>query len=360
MNWTRFHITGLNRLIMVILATFYCYLIGKIRILGGCREIGAFIVTRSSLNTEIDAFTLGMNQNQAAKTTHLGFSVTLRDYYTLTKPRITMLVLVSMVIGYVLGAGSAFSWLTLLNAMLGTFLIASGTSAYNMFIERDLDGLMNRTSNRPLPTRRISPTAAFVFSTFLIFAGLSYLVVQINFTAALVSAATTALYLWAYTPMKRVSFVNVFVGAIPGALPPVGGWAAATGTIADPGMWVLFMIVFLWQVPHVTAIAWMYGEDYSRAGFRMLPLNDDSGIKLARITFGVILFLIPTVIALFLVGTSSWIYLVGSLAATFYYIWYGYRFLEVRDRTNARKLMFASLGYLPMVWLLILIDRALL
>lgn len=301
-----------------------------------------------------------MNLHQELKSAEVGLSVTLRDYYTLTKPRITLLVLVSMVIGYVLGAGSTFSWLTLLNAMLGTFLIASGTSAYNMFIERDLDGLMNRTSNRPLPTRRISATAAFMFSTFLIFAGLSYLIIQINITAALVSATTTALYLWAYTPMKRVSFVNVFVGAIPGALPPVGGWAAATGTISDPGMWVLFMIVFLWQVPHVTAIAWMYGEDYSRAGFRMLPLNDESGIKLARITFVVLLFLIPTVISLFIVGTSSWLYLVGSLLATTYYILHGYRFLRVRDHTRARKLMFASLGFLPMVWILILIDRVLL
>ncbi len=305
-------------------------------------------------------FKLGMNHIQETKKAHLGLSVTLRDYYTLTKPRITMLVLVSMVIGYVLGAGSAFSWFTLLHAMLGTFLIASGTSAYNMFIERDLDGLMNRTSNRPLPTRRVSPAAAFAFSTFLIFAGLSYLIIQINITAALVSAATTALYLWAYTPMKRVSFVNVFVGAIPGALPPVGGWAAATGSISDPGMWVLFMIVFLWQVPHVTAIAWMYGEDYSRAGFRMLPMNDESGIKLARITFAVILFLVPTIVALFAVGTSSWIYLIGAIAATFYYILHGYRFLQVRDRNNARKLMFASLGYLPMIWILILIDRVIL
>lgn len=271
-----------------------------------------------------------------------------------------MLVLVSMVIGYVLGAGAAFSWITLFHAMLGTFLIASGTSAYNMYIERDLDGLMNRTSQRPLPTRRVSPAAAFVFSTFLIFAGLSYLIIQINLTAALVSAATTVLYLVAYTPMKRVSFVNVFVGAIPGALPPVGGWAAATGNISDPGMWVLFLIVFLWQVPHVTAIAWMYGEDYSRAGFRMLPLNDASGFKLASITFGVILFLIPTVIALYAVGTSSWIYLIGSLFATAYYILHGYRFMQVRDRLNARKLMFASLGYLPMIWILILIDRILL
>lgn len=287
-------------------------------------------------------------------------SAVLNDYYVLTKPRITMLVLVSMVIGYVLGAGSAFSWLTLLNAMIGTFLIASGTSSYNMFIERDLDGLMKRTSNRPLPMHRITPTAAFVFSTFLIFAGLSFLIIQINMTAALVSAATTALYLWAYTPMKRISFVNVFVGAIPGALPPVGGWAAATGTITDPGMWVLFMIVFLWQVPHVTAIAWMYGEDYSRAGFRMLPLEDASGIKLARITFAVILLLIPTVVALYLVGTSSWIYLAGSLLATAYYIWYGLKFLIERDRINARKLMFASLAYLPLVWILIVIDRLIL
>jgi len=347
------------RSIFGTMCTFICHITCKIRIFGGCLKGGSCSLRTEYQHTETVVFTLGMNQHQELNSAQLGLSVTLRDYYTLTKPRITMLVLVSMVIGYVLGAGSAFSWLTLMNAMLGTFLIASGTSAYNMFIERDLDGLMNRTSNRPLPTRRVSPAAAFVFSTFLIFSGLSYLIIQINMTAALVSAATTALYLWAYTPMKRVSFVNVFVGAIPGALPPVGGWAAATGNIADPGMWVLFMIVFLWQVPHVTAIAWMYGDDYSRAGFRMLPLNDDSGIKLARITFAVILFLIPTVITLYLVGTSSWLYLVGSLMATAYYILHGYRFLQQRDRNNARKLMFASLGYLPMVWILILIDRIL-
>jgi len=287
-------------------------------------------------------------------------SSALRDYFILTKPRITLLVLVSMMIGYVLGAGSAFSWITMLHAAIGTLLIASGTSAHNMFIERDLDRLMFRTSNRPLPMQRIRPVAAFLFSVSLIFAGLAYLVLQVNMTAALISAATTILYLWAYTPMKRVSFVNVFVGAIPGALPPVGGWAAATGNITDPGMWVLFMIVFLWQVPHVTAIAWMYNEDYSRAGFKMVPVDDHTGLKLARITFMIILLLIPTVVSLFLVGTSSWIYLIGSVLATFYYIWYGLKFLLEREHLNARKLMFASLAYLPMVWLLIIIDRILL
>lgn len=301
-----------------------------------------------------------MNHSSESTLVRTGWTGLIADYYELTKPRITLLVLVSMVIGYVLGAGAGFSWLTLLHAMFGTFLIASGTSAHNMYIERDLDKLMFRTSKRPLPMKRISPVAAFVFSTFLIFAGLCYLILQVNLTAALVSAATTALYLWAYTPMKRVSFLNVFVGAIPGALPPVGGWAAATGHLTDPGMWLLFLIVFLWQVPHVTAIAWMYGEDYSRAGFHMLPENDADGLKVARVTFAVILMLFPVVIGLFWAGTSSWIYLIGAIPATFHYLWHGWNFVKIRDRATARKLMFASLAYLPLVWLLIIADRILL
>lgn len=298
-----------------------------------------------------------MNQRSDTYVSHEGLAGILSDYYTLTKPRITLLVTVSMMVGYVLGAGSSFSWLTMFHAVLGTILIASGTSAHNMYIERDLDKLMFRTSKRPLPMKRISPTAAFLFSATLIFAGLSYLIIQVNLTAALVSASTTALYLWAYTPMKRLSFVNVFVGAIPGALPPVGGWAAATGNLADLGMWLLFMIVFLWQIPHVTAIAWMYNEDYSRASFHMVPRNDENGAKLAWITFAVIILLFPVIVALYWAGISSWIFLIGGIPATFMYMKYGWAFVKSRERDKARALMFASLAYLPIVWLAIIVDR---
>jgi protoheme IX farnesyltransferase len=282
-----------------------------------------------------------------------------RDYFELTKPKISALVLVSMGIGYALGSGAAFSWLTLLHASIGTLLIAGGTSAYNMFIERDLDALMKRTSQRPLPTKRIRPTSAFVFSTFLIFAGLSYLMLQVNLTAALVSACTTVLYLWAYTPMKRVSYHNVFVGAVPGALPPVGGWAAATGNVTDWGMWFLFIIVFLWQIPHVMAIAWMYGEEYTKAGFKMLPHGDLTGRKTSWISLFVILLLLPTILGLYLLGTTSWIYLLGALPSTLFYIHHGWRFKQDRSREHARSLMFASLAYLPMIWIFVLVDRIL-
>jgi protoheme IX farnesyltransferase len=301
-----------------------------------------------------------MRISDTTELTHSSTIAVLRDYFELTKPKISALVLVSMGIGYALGSGGNFSWLTLLHASIGTLLIAGGTSAYNMFIERDLDGLMKRTSQRPLPTKRITPTAAFVFSTFLIFAGLSYLILQVNLTAALISASTTVLYLWAYTPMKRISYHNVFIGAIPGALPPVGGWAAATGTVTDWGMWFLFIIVFLWQIPHVMAIAWMYGDDYSKAGFNMLPVNDLAGLKTSRISFYVILLLLPTVLGLYLIGTTSWIYLLGALPSTAFYVYHGWKFKQDRSRNQARRLMFASLAYLPLIWIFVLVDRILL
>jgi len=292
--------------------------------------------------------------------THSSTITVVRDYFELTKPKISTLVLVSMGIGYALGSGGNFSWLTLLHASIGTLLIAGGTSAYNMFIERDLDGLMKRTSQRPLPTKRITPASAFVFSSLLIFAGLSYLILQVNLTAALVSACTTVLYLWAYTPMKRISYHNVFVGAIPGALPPVGGWAAATGNVTDWGMWFLFLIVFLWQIPHVMAIAWMYGEEYSKAGFKMLPSGDTTGQKTSTISFLVILMLLPGILGLYLIDATSWIYLLGALPSTLFYIHHGWKFKQDRSRDQARRLMFASLAYLPLIWIFVLVDRILL
>lgn len=299
-------------------------------------------------------------KSSSSKVLQRSFSDTIfADYLELTKPGITMLVLASMVIGFILGSSAGIDFVMLFHAFIGTLLIAGGTAAHNQFIERDLDKLMVRTSKRPLPTDKIAPSHALLFSLSMILGGLIYLIAFVNLAAGLVSAATSILYLAAYTPMKRVNFSNVWIGAIPGALPPVGGWAAATGTITDPGMWVLFGIVFLWQVPHVVAIAWLCNEDYTRAGFRMLPKNDESGIRTAWYVMACLILIIPVSTLLYTLQLNTVIYLIGALLSGLYFLWFGIKFLQDRNKTTARKLMFGSLAYLPLIWVLIVADRLL-
>ncbi|HLR32110.1 MAG TPA: heme o synthase [Fodinibius sp.] len=281
-------------------------------------------------------------------------------YYELTKPGITLSVLASMLIGFILGSGSEVDYMLLLHATLGTWLIASGTAAHNQFLEWRLDGKMKRTKKRPVPSSKISPQQSVFFSLGLILAGLIYLLAVVNYVAGLVSLLTTLIYLGIYTPMKRVSAVNVFIGAIPGALPPVGGWAAATGHLGSVAMWILFGIVFLWQVPHVMAIAWVCKDDYSSAGFRMLPKNDPRGFKALALILPCLIALIPLCYGLYYVGMNSWLYLAGSLASSLVFLYYGLLFGRDRDKESAKKLMFASFGYLPAIWAFVIVDLLLL
>ncbi len=280
----------------------------------------------------------------------------ISDYFELTKPGITLLVLASMGIGFLLGSAGAIDYVILFHAVIGTVLIAAGTAAHNQYIERDLDKLMLRTSKRPLPMERISPRSGLIYSLSLIAAGLIYLIANVNLIAGLVSAATAISYLAIYTPMKRVNFSNVIIGAVPGALPPVGGWAAATGTITEPGVWLLFAIVFLWQIPHVVSIAWLCNDDYTRAGFKMLPAGDASGIKSAWISLICLISLFPVSFLLFSMGYNSWIFLTGSILSGLGFLYYGILFLRNRDKRNAKLLMFASIFYLPLIWIFILAD----
>ena len=277
-------------------------------------------------------------------------------YYELTKPGITFTVLASMLIGFVLGSGSSINYLTMLHATFGTWLIAAGTAAHNQFLEWRLDGKMKRTQKRPVPASKISPKQSIFFSLSLIFGGLIYLIAVVNFVAGLVSLMTTVIYLGVYTPMKRVSAINVFIGAIPGALPPVGGWAAATGHLGSVGMWLLFGIVFLWQIPHVMAIAWVCKDDYSNAGFRMLPKNDPRGVKASALIMGCLIALLPVCYGLYYIGMNSWLYLAGALLSSLIFFYYGLVFSKNRDKPSAKKLMFASFGYLPAVWAFVIID----
>ncbi len=288
------------------------------------------------------------------------FTDVISDFHQLTKPGITLAVLASMLVGFVLGSGATFNFLLMIHAIIGTYMIAAGTGAYNQFMERRLDGLMKRTAKRPLPDQRISAASGMFFSLILIFAGLFYLFFMVNPIAGAVSFATTFIYLIAYTPMKQVSAFNIIIGAIPGALPPVGGWAAASGNLTDPGMWLLFGIVLLWQVPHVMAIAWNLKEDYQGAGFKMVPKNDITGKKTAFWALLCTVLLFPVSIALFVMEISGIIFLVLSLILASVFLFYGIEFARERTKANAKKLMFASIAYLPLVWVAVFIDRLIL
>ncbi|MEL7832411.1 heme o synthase [Fodinibius sp. Rm-B-1B1-1] len=277
-------------------------------------------------------------------------------YYELTKPGITFSVVASMLIGFVLGSGTHINYITLIHATLGTWLIASGTAAHNQFLEWRYDGKMKRTKKRPVPASKISPKNSVIFSLALITGGLLYLLIAVNAVAGLISLLTTVIYLGIYTPMKRVSVVNVFIGAIPGALPPVGGWAAATGHLGSTGMWLLFGIVFLWQIPHVMAIAWVCKDDYQSAGFQMLPKNDPTGIKATILIVGCLIALLPVSYGLYHIGMNSWIYLIGGLLSSVVFLYYGIIFAIDRDKPSAKNLMFASFGYLPIIWAFVIID----
>lgn len=297
-----------------------------------------------------------MNNSISKNITLKDFLGTLSDYYELTKPGITFAVVSSMLIGFLMGSAGMVNWVTMVHATLGTYMIAAGTAAHNMFLERDLDGIMRRTSQRPLPAYRISPKQSFIFSMSLILAGLIYLLFMVNIVAGLVSLATTIIYLYIYTPLKRISALNVFVGAVPGALPVVGGWTAASGTVFEHGMWILFGVVYCWQIPHVMAIAWVCKDDYEHAGFKMLPKNDPYGWKAALWVIMPLLILIPTVYKLYVMDLVNWLYLSGALMATLGYLWYGIKFAISRDKDTARALMFASFTYLPLIWIFIFLD----
>lgn len=281
---------------------------------------------------------------------------TASSYYELTKPGITFTVLASMLIGFLMASVGGVDFALMFHASLGTYLIAAGTAAHNMFIERDLDGLMKRTSNRPLPANKIGPKQSIIFSMTLLFSGLIYLLLMVNTVAGLVSLATAVIYLYAYTPLKRISALNVYVGAIPGALPVVGGWVAVSGTLFEHGMWILFGIIYCWQIPHVIAISWVCKKDYEHAGFKMLPKNDPYGYKAALWVLIPILILFPTVYKLFVMDLVSWIYLTGSLLTTLIFFYYGIRFSIARNVPTARSLMFSSFVYLPLIWIFIFAD----
>ena len=277
-------------------------------------------------------------------------------YLALTKPRIAVMVLITVAVGYLLGAHGRVDVLALTLTMIGTGAVAAGASVWNQVIERDRDARMKRTAQRPIPAGIVGVIEAAVFGTILAVGGTALLAyVAPNLAAASVAAATFLLYVGVYTPLKPLTTLNTAVGAVPGALPPVIGWAAATGRLGlEP--FALFLIVFLWQFPHFLAIAWIHRDDYARGGHKMLPNVDPDGSMTGRQALWHAVELIPAGLLPWAINLGGWWYLGGALALGFYYANYAARFcLDVNDQT-ARRLLRASFLYLPAILLLLLLN----
>lgn len=283
----------------------------------------------------------------------------LADYVELAKPRVAVLVLFTVGAGVLLASGRDFQFLVLLHTVLGTALVAAGASAPNQWFERDSDALMRRTEKRPLPSGRLQALEVLVFGLLLGLAGVLYLALTLNrITAALVAAITFILYVAVYTPLKRRTPLNTLVGAVPGALPPIIGWCAVRGEITREAA-VLFLILFLWQVPHFLAIAWIYREEYSRAGLRMLPVVDRDGRRTAQNMILYCLALLAVSLQPVLLGSAGVLYLGGAVLLGLAFLATAVGFQRWRSLCQARRVLRASLLYLPGLLALLLLDRAL-
>jgi len=270
------------------------------------------------------------------------------DFVTLSKPGITVMVAITAAVGFHVASHGSFDWKTFLHLIGGTLLSSAGASALNMLMERRLDAKMDRTKSRPLVTGRMAPVEAAVFGFGLCAAGLVYLALSVNLLTAALSAATMFSYLALYTPLKTKSSVCTLVGAIPGALPPVMGWAAARGTL-ETGAWILFLILFFWQLPHFLALAWMYREDYARAGFPMLPVEEPTGASTGRqVVLQTLALLVVSLLPLGF-GMAGEGYLVAALVLGAAFLGFGVAFAAQRSRERATRLFLASITYLPLL-----------
>jgi len=283
-------------------------------------------------------------------------SARLADYVELVRPRMTLLVLFTVAAGVFLAAQGAPDPAILVHALVGTALVAAAASAINQFLERHTDALMRRTENRPLPAGRLPPAVVLVFGSGLAICGLTYLVVSLRQPlAALVAGTTFATYVFLYTPLKRKTPLNTLVGAVPGALPPVIGWTAVRGSI-DPEAVALFLIVFLWQVPHFLSIAWIYRDQYAQAGMKMLPVVDRDGVQTSRQMVRYCLALLPVSVLPAELGMAGPFYVIGAVLLGLMFLKSALGFAHSSSLGQARRVLRASLIYLPALLLLLLLD----
>jgi protoheme IX farnesyltransferase len=279
----------------------------------------------------------------------------LSSYIELTKPRILSMVLVTTTIGYFLAARGIHPLGTLFLTLLGVGCATGGSAALNNYLERDVDGKMVRTRDRALPAGLIQPANALAFGISLVLFGLFILVWAVNLLTSFLVLLAAFLYVLIYTPMKRLTWLNTTFGAIPGAIPPLCGWAAATGRL-DAGAWVLFLILFAWQHPHFYAIAWMFKDDYRDAGFKMLPVVDPSGVSTFRQTILFAILLVGVSVLPTMIGMTGRVYCIGALTMGLALLVVGVLFTRSESFLDARRLLKASVIYLPLLLLLIIID----
>lgn len=283
-------------------------------------------------------------------------SATWKDWFALTKPEITFLVTISALAGFVMASEAGIHGWTLFWTLVGIPMTSAGGCTLNHYLERDLDAKMKRTLGRPIPAGRIAPEKAKWFGFALVAAGVGILCPLTNPLTGVLAAATVSLYLFVYTPMKRKSTLNTLVGTIPGALPVLGGWTAATGGLGLGG-WALFGVLLCWQMPHFYSLAWMYRKDYEKGGFAMITINDTDGNSTARqilwFSLGMIFFsVIPVVM-----GLSSWIYLTGALLLGLWFLVPVLRFYSSRSVLHARAVLKVSVLYIPLLLAAIILDR---
>lgn len=289
-------------------------------------------------------------------TPNLSVRKKIAAYVELTKPRITSLIMLTAAAGFCLGAEGGVNYLVLTHAMVGIGLLASGLGTLNQFMERDLDVLMRRTADRPLPTHRLQPIEALLFGITLVVAAELYLALFTNALTTVLGFAVVAGYLFAYTPLKTRTSFSTFVGAFPGAMPPVLGWTAARGKL-DVTALVLFAILFLWQFPHFLAIAWMYREDYGRAGICMLPVIEPDGRVTGQQIIAYTVMLVPVSLLPTVLGVSGKIYFVAALVLGLLFLASGVRAALSKSNQHARQLLMASVFYLPLLFGVMVLNR---
>lgn len=278
----------------------------------------------------------------------IGDGTALADWLTLTKARLTGLAVATAGLGFYLGSPGAINPWRFFHVLCGTWLLAGGAAALNQVLERDLDARMKRTCDRPLPAGRMESTTATLFGVLSAGAGLFYLAWLANPLTGLLGAVTLVTYLAIYTPLKRCTPLNTLVGAVPGAMPPLMGWAAASGSLT-PAAWALFAIQFFWQIPHFLAIAWLYAEDYARAGFRMLPSVDATGKQTGWFAISHTFGLVLVSLAPFLLGLAGLTYLVLAVLLGAVFLWLALAFARALSQRTARLVFLASIVYLPLL-----------
>ena len=277
-------------------------------------------------------------------------------YSDLFKARLTFLVLLTTLVGFYIGFRGSVDYLLMLHTLLGTALVASGASALNQLLEREHDAKMRRTQSRPLPSGRLQPQTVLIVGVVCSVVGLAYLALAVNLTTCVLGACSLISYLFIYTPLKRVTWLNTAIGAIPGALPPLMGWTAARGQLTAEG-WALFAILAFWQLPHFLAIAWIYREEYAKAGFQMLPVIDPQGHRTGRQAVSHTLGLLPVSLCPFLFKLAGPVYLTGALILGLAFLWFAIQFSRHLTVARARQLFYVSILYLPLLLALMVLDK---